>query len=144
MFFKRKPLREALPNKKNSPKKDDYKDFVDDSKLDENDDDVSRELEILRIVEIVVKHNQFNLKDIKEDTSILVKSLSVINDLNSKIKQLEAELKEEKLYNRELINKLIDKPSAPSAADKLAALRSANNSNSGGGLGAVEKAAAKK
>lgn len=136
MAFWNKSKKAKVDNSKNS---DDYKDFVDDSHLDNEEE--TKELEALRIIEIVAKDNQLTLRDVKDRVKTLIEFTALVGELREEIKLLKAELRDEKNFNRELINKLIDKPAAPSASDRLSAIRAANN---GGGFGAIEKAAAKK
>lgn len=86
-----------------------------DSDVIEPEEDTP-ELEILKIVEVVTKYTQDQVKDIKNIVEHLVSAQDIIKELKEEVKQLKAELRDEKTFNRHLIDKLIDKPSAPSAA----------------------------
>lgn len=129
MFFRNKPLVEKKPNKK---KNDDYKDFIDDDHL--NGD--GYEPDPTQIIEIICKDNQLSIKQMMESLKVVLEVLPSIAELKAEVNSLKAELREEKMYNRELINKLIDKPLAvaPAALSRAPASLADGKTGTGGTL----------
>lgn len=134
MFFRRKKARSETLGKKLAKVR------IDDIDQDEEESD------ILSILEITAKSIKLDVKEIAEFLKSVSDELPHIRELKDEIKELKAELREEKLFNRSLIEKYVEKtPAQQSAADRLAALRAANDASvKPSGLAAVEKAAAKK
>jgi len=126
--------KKSVPVKKH-PRKWDGQDLIDDKKKfnkgskfdpdngDEFDDDPLMELN--ERIELVAKDNQIRLKDVELLLKDVVHLIPTISELKSEIKSLKVELKEANDRNWELINKLVDKPTAPSAASQYLANKAA-------------------
>lgn len=131
----------SIPIKKGKKIKDDYHDFINDDRLDNNDEfDDDDDFDITKRIEIVVKDSHLRIKDIEAQLRPIYDSfLSTIHSLKKEISELKEELKEEKVYNRHLIDKLVDKPSPPSAAALHIASRAAEAARTGTSVSAGPK-----
>lgn len=128
MFFRKNEKAKVSLGKKLKEARE--KDKAKKNGLDEDDD----EPDLLAIIELVTKSTKIDVKDIKFDLGKLIETMPTINELKAEIKDLKQELKEANDRNWQLINKLVDKPAAPSAAATYAAakLAEAQNANKSG------------
>lgn len=81
-------------------------------------DDDEDEDDILNTIEIVVKSTKIDIKDLLSLIKTATAQIPSIQELKQEIKELKQELKQQQEFNKELVLKLIDKPSA--AAQYLA------------------------
>ncbi len=140
MFFRKRSDTKVSLGQRLREQRD--KDKLKDKSFDDDEGDV----DVLDLIEIAVKSTKLDVRDINDRLLKIIDILPTIAELREEVKGLKAELRAEAAYNKELVFKLIDKtPTQQSAADKLAAIRAANDSAAKPtGLAALDKAASKK
>lgn len=120
-------------------REDDYKDFIDDSKLDAKKDEEELDddplMDLTSRIELTAKDIQLKIgytnEYLEKMTQYFNSTMPTIKELKAEIEGLKRELRDEKDYNRKLILELINKPAAPSAASQLLAARQAEVAKAG-------------
>lgn len=104
---------------------------VEDIEDTEEDVEDSPEFKLLELIEIVTKDTQLSVKELNNKVAKLIDPIAIISELKAENAALKAELREEKIYNRELINKLIEfKSHTPAATHTRPVTLGASSTNS--------------
>lgn len=129
----------AIPVRKYKKiKSDDYKDFIDDSKLDTKKEEYFDDDPLMTLtscIELTAKDIQLKIgytnEYLEKMTEYFNSTAPTIKELKAEIAGLKTELRDEKEYNRKLILELINKPATPSVAAQLLAAKQAETTRTG-------------